>query len=108
MRGQRLEPMQWPIPSCSQTGQSGFSRIRTEEDVEDYRARDGTSTPLVSSRTHVQPEEEDLTNEGVEVEGGSGREGKRRTLQHYLAYVSDKARVEGERESHHPCTHGLQ
>jgi hypothetical protein len=29
------------------------SRIRTEEDIEDYCTQDSTSTPLVSSRTHT-------------------------------------------------------
>jgi hypothetical protein len=39
-----------------------------EGDIEDYRARDGTSTPLVSSRTHAQPEEEDPMDEGAKAE----------------------------------------
>jgi hypothetical protein len=37
----------------------------------DYCAWDSTSIPLVSSMTHAQPEEEDPTDEGIEVEGGS-------------------------------------
>jgi hypothetical protein len=57
----------------------------------------------VSFRTHAQPEEEDPTNENVEVEGGHSREGKRRTLQYYLAYIPDKARVEGEGEADIPA-----
>jgi hypothetical protein len=52
----------------------------------------------MSSRTHTQPAEEDPVDEGAEVEGGSGREGERRTLQHYSAYVPDIARVEGKGE----------
>jgi hypothetical protein len=45
--------------------------------------------------------------ESAEVEGGSDLEGKRQTLQHYSAYVPDEARVEGEGERRHPCTHNL-
>jgi hypothetical protein len=37
----------------SQTGPSGFNIIRTEAYVEDYHARDGSSTTLVSSRFHA-------------------------------------------------------
>jgi hypothetical protein len=43
----------------SQTGPSGFSRFKIKEDIEDHCARDGNSTPLVSSKTYTQPEEED-------------------------------------------------
>jgi hypothetical protein len=43
----------------------------TEEDIEDYYTRDSTNTPLLSFRTHAQPEEEDPADEGAEVEGGS-------------------------------------
>jgi hypothetical protein len=43
----------------------------TEGDVKDYRAQDDTSTSLVSSRTHIQTEEEDPVDEGVEAEGRS-------------------------------------
>jgi hypothetical protein len=59
----------------------------------------------VSSRTHAQLEKEDPTDEGAKVEGGSGQEGKRRTLQHYSAYVPDKARVKGKGEGQHPLSH---
>jgi hypothetical protein len=52
----------------------------------------------MSSRTHIQPEEEDPMNESIKVEGGCGREGKRQILQHYSAYVPDTARVVGEEE----------
>jgi hypothetical protein len=37
----------------------------------DYRARDGTNTSLVSSRTHTQSEEEDPADEGIEADGRS-------------------------------------
>jgi hypothetical protein len=61
----------------SQTGPSGFVRLRTEGDVEDYHARDGSSTSLVSSRPHVQLEEKDPADEGAEDEGRSSREEER-------------------------------
>jgi hypothetical protein len=61
----------------SQIRPSGFVRSRTEGYIEDYYARDGSSTLLVSFRPHVQPEEEDLVDEGIEDEGRSGREGER-------------------------------
>jgi hypothetical protein len=54
--------------------------LRAEEDLEDYHARDGTDTSLVSSRTHTQPKEEDPTDEGAEVKGRSGQEGEGRAL----------------------------
>jgi hypothetical protein len=44
---------------------------------------------LCSRQTGVS-EEEDPTDESVEVEGGSSREEKRRTFQHYSAYVPNK------------------
>jgi hypothetical protein len=69
---QRSKLRQRLVPSSSQTGPSGFSRIRTEEDVEDYYVRNSTNNPLVFSRTHAQLEEEDPVDEGAEVEGGSG------------------------------------
>jgi hypothetical protein len=47
-------------------------------------------------RTHAQPEEEDPTYEGTEVEGRSGREAKRWALQHYSADDPDEVRMEGE------------
>jgi hypothetical protein len=52
----------------SQTGPSGFSEFVTKEGFEDYHTWDGTGTTLVSSRTHTQSEEEDLADEGIEVE----------------------------------------
>jgi hypothetical protein len=55
----------------SQTGSSGFSRFRIEEGFQDHRAQDDNSTSLVSSRTHVQPEEEDPVDEGAKAEGRS-------------------------------------
>jgi hypothetical protein len=41
----------------------------------DYRARDGSNTSLVSSRTHTQPEEDDLMDEDTEDEGRNSRQG---------------------------------
>jgi hypothetical protein len=93
--------------SVSQTGPSIFCGFRTEEGFEDHRARDGSDTLLVSSRPHTQLEEEDPTDEGAEDEGRGGREGKRRVLQHHLTSDPDEARVEGEGEGRHPCTHDL-
>jgi hypothetical protein len=55
--------------------------------MDEWRVKENTDIPaptLVSSKTHAQPEEKDPMDESVEVEGGRGREGKRRTLQHYL------------------------
>jgi hypothetical protein len=57
----------------SQTEPSGFVRTRTEGYIEDYRARDGSSTSLVSSRPHTQPEEEDPMDEDAKVEGRSSQ-----------------------------------
>jgi hypothetical protein len=59
--------------SVSQTEPSGFIRTRTEGYIEDYHARDGSSTSLVSSRPHTQPEEEDPVDEGAKVEGRSSQ-----------------------------------
>jgi hypothetical protein len=77
----------------SKTGPSGSCSPRPEATVEDYRARDSSSTSLVSSRPHAQLEEEDLADEGVEDEGRGGQEGERRVLQRHLAGDPDKARV---------------
>jgi hypothetical protein len=74
MRRQRSEPRQWPVPNNSQTGPSDFFRIGAEGDFKDCHDPDSTGTLLVSSRTHAWPEEEDLVDEGMEVEGGSDRE----------------------------------
>jgi hypothetical protein len=82
----------------SKTGPSDFNSLGTEANVKDYCTRDNSNSSLVSSMTHAQPEEEDQMDESIEVEGGRGREGKRRTLQHYSAYIPDKAKVEGEGE----------
>jgi hypothetical protein len=71
----------------SQTGPSDFCGFRAEEGFKDHRAQEGSSTSLVSSRRHTQPEEEDSTNEGTKDEGRGGREGKRRVLQHHPANV---------------------
>jgi hypothetical protein len=81
--------------------------FRTKEDLEDHRTRDDTSASLLSTRTHTQPEEEDLTDEGAEAEKRSGREGKRRVHQCYLAYDPDEARVKGEGEDQRACNHSL-
>jgi hypothetical protein len=56
----------------SQTRPSSFVRFGTEGCIEDYRARDGSGTSLLSSRPHVQLEEEDPTDEGTKDEGRSG------------------------------------
>jgi hypothetical protein len=56
----------------SQTGPCSFGSFGTEASVEDYHARDGSSTSFVSSRPHIQPEEEDPVDEGIEDEGRSG------------------------------------
>jgi hypothetical protein len=87
---------------------SSFDSLITKANIEDYRTRDSSSSSLVSFETHAQPEEEDPTDKSAKVEGGCGREGKRRTLQHYLTYVPDKARVEAEGEGRYPCTHDLR
>jgi hypothetical protein len=60
-----------------QTRPSGFYSLQSEAIVEDYRTRDSSITSLVSPRPHVQPEEEDPADEGVEDEGRSGWEGER-------------------------------
>jgi hypothetical protein len=52
----------------------------------------------VSTRTHTQPEEKDLEDEGIEAEGRSGREREGWTLQYYSTYDPSKARIEGEGE----------
>jgi hypothetical protein len=69
-RRSRLELMQWPISSSSQTRPSSFFRITTEGGFEEYRTRDSTGSSLVSFVTHAQLEEEDPMDEGTEVEGG--------------------------------------
>jgi hypothetical protein len=78
-QGQRERPRQKPGPTLDghQNGPSGFVRLRTEGDIEDYHVQDGSSTLLVSFRPHVQPEVEDLADEGVEDERRSDREGER-------------------------------
>jgi hypothetical protein len=50
----------------------------------------------VSSRTHAQPEEEDLEEGGTESKGRSGQEGEGRALQQNLVGDPDEARMEGE------------
>jgi hypothetical protein len=66
-----------PDSPVYQIGLFGFIRSRAEGYIEDYRTCDGSSTSLVSSRPHVQPEEEDPADEGAEDEGRSSREGER-------------------------------
>jgi hypothetical protein len=66
-----------PDSPVSQTRPSGFITCRAEGCIEDYRAWDGSTTSLVSSRPHVQLEEEDPMDEGTKDEGGSGQEGER-------------------------------
>jgi hypothetical protein len=66
-----------PDSLVSQTRPSGFVRCSTECYIKDYCAQDGSNTSFVSSKLHVQPEEEDPLDEGVEDEGRSGREGER-------------------------------
>jgi hypothetical protein len=41
------------------------------------RITDGSSTLMVSSRPHTQPEEEDIADEGAEDEGRSDREAEK-------------------------------
>jgi hypothetical protein len=89
-----------------QTRPSDFCGFRVEEGFEDHHTQDGSSTSLVSSRSHTQPEEEDPVNEGTKNEGRGGQEGKRQILQHHLTNDLDKERVEGE-EGRHPCTPDL-
>jgi hypothetical protein len=86
----------------SQTRPSGFSGFKKKEYFEDYRAQDGTSTSLVSFRTHNHPEEE-----GTKAKGRNSKEGKRWALQHYSVDDPDEARMEGEGEDQHACTHSL-
>jgi hypothetical protein len=97
-----------PDSPVSQTGPSDFCGFRAEEGFEDHRTWDGSSTSLVSSMPHTQPEEEDLADEGIKDKGRGGREGKRRVLQHHPASDPNEARVEGEGEGQHPCTHDLR
>jgi hypothetical protein len=66
-----------PDSPVSQTKPSGFFSFRTEEALKYYCVRDGSSTSLVSSRPHAQPEEEDPIDEGTKDEGRSDREGER-------------------------------
>jgi hypothetical protein len=87
----------------SKTGPFGFYRPRLEATVEDYCARDSSSSLFVSSRTHAQPKEEDPMNESTEVERGRGQEGKRWTLQHYSACVPDEEKMEGEEKVDTPA-----
>jgi hypothetical protein len=54
-----------PDSLVSQTGPSDFCGFRAEEAFEDHFAQDGSSTSLVSSRPHTQPEEEDPADEGA-------------------------------------------
>jgi hypothetical protein len=103
------------VPSSSQIGQSsletgpsGLPRISVEGGFEDYHARNSIVTSLVSSRTHVKPEEEDPADEGAKDEGRSSQEGERRVLQHYPASDPDEARLEGQGEGRCPYTHGLR
>jgi hypothetical protein len=42
--------------------------------------RDDSSTSLVFSRPHIQPEEEDLTDEDTEDKGRGSQEGERQAL----------------------------
>jgi hypothetical protein len=48
----------------------------TEGGFKECRHWDNTGSSLVFFRTCAQPEEEDSTDESVEVEGGISREGK--------------------------------
>jgi hypothetical protein len=75
---QRQRPKQKPRPAHNdlQIGPSGFSSFMTEAYVEDHHARDGSSTSLVSSRPHAQPEEEDPMDESVEDEERRSQEGE--------------------------------
>jgi hypothetical protein len=66
-----------PDNQVSQTGPSDFCSPRPKATIEDYHAQDNSSTSLVSSRPHTQPEEEDPMDEGAEDEGRGGREGER-------------------------------
>jgi hypothetical protein len=70
---QRSESRQRLAPSNSQTGPFGFSRTGSEEDFKDHHTQDGNNTSLVSTRTHIQPEEKDLEDEGAEAEERNNR-----------------------------------
>jgi hypothetical protein len=96
-----------PDRLVSQTKLSGLCGFRVEEGFKDHCTQDGSSTSLVSSRPHTQPKEEDPADEGAEDDERGGREGTRRILQHHLTSDLDEARVEGEGEGRHPCTHDL-
>jgi hypothetical protein len=61
----------------SQTRPSRFGSFMIEVGVEDHCTRDGSSAPLVSSRPHTSPEEEDPVDDGIEDDGRSSREGER-------------------------------
>jgi hypothetical protein len=61
----------------SQIGPSSFFSFRTGEAFEDYRARDGSDTSLVSSKPHAQLEEEYQVDQGADAEGRSGQKGER-------------------------------
>jgi hypothetical protein len=63
-----------PDSMFSKTGPSDFGSLGIEANVEDYHARDNSSSSLESSMTHAQPEEEDPMDESAKVEGGRGRE----------------------------------
>jgi hypothetical protein len=65
------------VPSTNKTRWSGFSKISAKGKLEDYHARDGTSTLLVSTRAHTQSEETDSEVEGAEAKGRGSREGER-------------------------------
>jgi hypothetical protein len=54
-----------PDNPVSQTVPSGFFSFRKEEALEYYCIQDGSNTLLVSSRPHIQSEEEDPADEGA-------------------------------------------
>jgi hypothetical protein len=54
-----------PDSPVSQTGLSDFFSLRKEKALEYYCTRDSSNTLLVSSRPHVQSEEEDPADEGA-------------------------------------------
>jgi hypothetical protein len=66
-----------PDSLVSQTRPFGFRRLQLEGNLEDHCAWDGSSTSLLSPRTHAQLEKEGPTEESTKVAGGCGREGKR-------------------------------
>jgi hypothetical protein len=78
-----------PDSTVSKIRPSGFSGFGTEEGFKDHHAQHGSSTSLVSSRTHAQLEEEELADEGTEAEGRSSQEGERRACQHHPASDPD-------------------